>query len=82
MAYKHPHNKMKKIGITVLLIIGVISTVTGVIALYSLKSHVPSSTAIIGGADIPTAVFMAGKVGALFCGAIIAGVFLVIIGIL
>jgi len=47
---------MKKIGITVLLIIGVRSVVIGVIALYSLKSNVPSSTAIIGGADIPTSL--------------------------
>ena len=72
---------MKKIGAIVLLIAGIISTATGVIALLRLKSNVPSGAAIIGGADGPTTVFLAGRIGMPFLGAIIAGVILVVIGL-
>ena len=72
---------MKKIGAIVLLIAGVISAAVGVITLLRLKSSVPSGATIIGGADGPTTVFLAGRVGAPVFGAIIAGILLVVIGI-
>ena len=76
------NNKMKKIVGIALLIVGIISTIVGAITLLNVKLNVPSNIAIIGGADGPTATFLAGKVGAPLYGAIIVGAVLVITGII
>ena len=66
----------------IILIAGIISSVVGTIALLKMKSNVPSNISIIGGADGPTAVFLAGKLGLPVYGSIIAGFILVVAGII
>lgn len=48
----------------------------------NVKSNVASSVAIIGGADGPTSIFIAGKIGAPMYGAIIVGIAVFAIGLL
>lgn len=73
---------MKKIVGIMLLIIGIISAAVGALTLFDMKSNVASEISVIGGADGPTAVFIAGKIGTPLYGAIIIGVVLVIVGII
>lgn len=73
---------MKKIiGIT-LIVVGIISTSIGGVTLFNVKPNVASSVAIIGGADGPTSIFIAGKMGAPRYGAIIVGIAVFVIGLL
>ena len=57
---------MKKIIGIILIVVGIISTSIGAVTLllFNVKSNVASSVAIIGGADGPTSIFIAGKIGA------------------
>ena len=66
----------------VLLAAGIISSVAGVAALLKIRSNVPSNISIIGGADGPTAVFLAGKLGLPVYVSIIAGFILLVTGII
>jgi Na+-transporting methylmalonyl-CoA/oxaloacetate decarboxylase beta subunit len=78
-------DKMKKIIGIVLLSIGVISVLAGlagIVTLLRANANSVPDIAIIGGADGPTAVFLAGKIGMPWFGTIIAGVVLTIIGII
>ncbi|MBR1470522.1 MAG: oxaloacetate decarboxylase [Lachnospiraceae bacterium] len=71
---------MKKVAGIILLIAGVITSAAGVIALFRVKANAPSNISVIGGADGPTAIFLAGKFGLPMYGPVIAGVVLVLIG--
>lgn len=73
---------MKKIIGIILIVVGIISTSIGVVTLFNVKSNVASSVAIIGGADGPTSIFLAGKIGAPMYGAIIVGIAVFVIGLL
>ena len=73
---------MKKTAGIVLMIAGIISSVVGAIVLLKMKSNVPSNISIIGGADGPTTIFLAGKLGLPVYGSIIAGFILVVAGII
>jgi len=73
---------MKKIIGIIFIVLGVITTSIGAITLFDVKSDMPSSIAIIGGADGPTSVFIAGKIGAPMYGAIIVGIVAFVIGLL
>ncbi len=72
---------MKKITGIVLLAVGVLVNVVGAITFYIVGSYVPPNASIIGGADGPTAVFLAGRIGLPVYGTIVGGVVLVIVGI-
>ena len=69
---------MKKIISVIVIILGVIFVAIGVVA----KVKESASIAIIGGADGPTSIFLAGRVGTGFSiGTILLGVIVIIIGI-
>lgn len=74
---------MKKIIGIILIVVGIISTFIGAVTLllFNVKSNVASSVAIIGGADGPTSIFIAGKIGAPMNGAIIFDLEAIIVGI-
>ena len=72
---------MKKVFGIVLLITGLIATVCGIVSLINVISTATASVSIIGGADGPTSIFLAGKMGNPLTGIIVAGIALVIIGI-
>ena len=72
---------MKKIAGIVLLITGVISSIVGAITLIEI-TNAAAHISIIGGADGPTAIFLAGRLGLPVYGPMIAGVVLIIIGII
>lgn len=74
---------MKKIIGIILIVVGIISTSIGAVTLllFNVKSNVASSVAIIGGADGPTSIFIAGKIGAPMNGAIIVDFEAIIVGI-
>ena len=68
---------MKKWIVVIIAILGIILTGFGI----SAKIKGAASVGIIGGADGPTAVFVAGNVGDLFSiGVIIVGIILVVAG--
>lgn len=73
---------MKKIVGVIMLVLGVIATGIGTVSLINIKSKVASSVAIIGGADGPTSIFIADKVGSPLYAAIVVGVILLIAGLL
>lgn len=73
---------MKKIVGVIMLVLGVIATGIGIVSLINIKSKAASSVAIIGGADGPTSIFIAGKVGSPLYAAIVVGVILLIAGLL
>lgn len=69
---------MKKVGIVV-SVIGVIIAIAGIIQ----KNKISASISIIGGADGPTSIFLAGKVGsAPAITGIVIGIILLIIGVI
>lgn len=72
---------MKKIVGVIVLVLGVIATGIGTVSLINIKSKAASSVAIIGGADGPTSIFIAGKVGSPLYAAIVVGVILLIAGL-
>lgn len=70
---------MKKIVVILVGIIGVLLTIAGIVT----KAKKAMSIAIIGGADGPTSIFLAGKVGADFSiGLIVIGLILVVFTII
>lgn len=73
---------MKKIVGVIMLVLGVIATGIGTVSLINIKSQAASSVSIIGGADGPTSIFIAGKVGSPLYAAIVVGVILLIAGLL
>lgn len=76
---------MKKIAGIVLLIVGVIALAAGAVALFSVfsaGSKVPSNASIIGGADGPTAIFLAGELGMPVYILVIVGAVLVLAGLI
>lgn len=73
---------MKKIVGVIVLVLGVIATGIGTVSLINIKSKAASSVAIIGGADGPTSIFIAGKVGSPLYASIVVGVILLIAGLL
>ena len=73
---------MKKIVGVIMLVLGVTATGIGTVSLINIKSKAASSVAIIGGADGPTSIFIAGKVGSPLYAAIAVGVILLIVGLL
>lgn len=69
---------MKKIVVILVGIIGVLLTIAGIVT----KAKKATSIAIIGGADGPTSIFLAGKVGEDFSiGLIVIGLILVVLTI-
>ena len=74
---------MKKIAGIVLLTIGAVLALTGIAALFNINnSESAAKISIIGGADGPTAVFLAGKIGMPLFAAIIIGAVLAVIGLI
>lgn len=70
---------MKKIVVILVGIIGVLLTIVGIVT----KAKKAMSIAIIGGADGPTSIFLAGKLGADFSiGLIVIGLILVVLTII
>ena len=73
---------MKRITGIILSVIGIITAVISLI--FKVRGHmsVAKSVSIIGGADGPTSIFIAGKIGdtSILIG-IIAGIVLLIVGI-
>ena len=57
-------------------------TIIGMTILFKAQSSVPSNAAIIGGADGPTLIFMAGRIGYPVYGSIIGGVITLVAGLL
>lgn len=49
----------KKIGIIIVAVIGILAVIYGIIT----KAKAAASISIIGGADGPTSIFLAGKIG-------------------
>ncbi|WP_044973471.1 hypothetical protein [Ruminococcus sp. HUN007] len=72
---------MKKTAGIVLLSIGLIIALAGTVTLLSANATSGSGISIIGGADGPTAIFLAGKIGVPLLCAIIAGIVLTVIGV-
>jgi len=73
-----------KAGIA-LIILGVITILVGIIKIISVLSNVASQTAeisVIGGADGPTTIFLAGKLGTSLGIMLFAGLIFLIIGII
>ena len=69
---------MKKVGIVV-SVIGVIIAIAGIIQ----RNRRSASISIIGGADGPTSIFLAGKVGsAPAITGIVIGIILLIVGVI
>lgn len=66
----------KKIGI-IALIVGIIVTAVAIIT--KIKEN--QALSVIGGADGPTAIFIAGKIGTPWYAGIIIGVIIIAIGI-
>ncbi len=71
---------MEKITGIVLLVIGLIIALAGTVTLLSANATSGSGISIIGGADGPTAIFLAGKIGVPLLCSIIAGIVLTVIG--
>ena len=70
---------MKKLLVIVLGIIGVVFTIAGIVT----KAKKAVSISIIGGADGPTSIFLAGKVGTDFSiGLIVIGIIFVVLTIM
>ena len=67
-------------------IIGIISTVLGVLAALAtiiFKMNESRSVSVIGGADGPTAIFLAGKIGAgSVVAGIVTGIVLIVVGVI
>lgn len=69
---------MKKIIAVVAAVVGILLVAFGV----SVKVKEAAAVSIIGGADGPTAIFVAGKIGdGLLIGAILVGILLVVAGV-
>ena len=73
---------MKKIIGIGLITLGLIITILGMIMLIKAQASVPSNAAIIGGADGPTLIFLAGRIGYPVYGSIIGGVITIVAGLL
>lgn len=73
---------MKKVFGTIIIAFGTVMSGIGLFSLINIKSEAASSIAIIGGADGPTSVFVAGKVGQPLYVAMIGGVVIIVIGII
>lgn len=73
---------MKKIMGIVLMIAGFMATLRGEILLFNIKSNAASGISIIGGADGPTSIFLAGKIGGPLYGTIIGGIVVLVIGLI
>lgn len=70
---------MKKVLVIVLGVLGVLLTIAGVVA----KAKKAVSIGVIGGADGPTSVFIAGKIGTdISVGLIVVGIILVVLTII
>ena len=70
---------MKKILTIIIAVIGILVAAVGI----HWKTKAAVAVSIIGGADGPTSVFIAGKVGdGIIGGAIVVGIILVSIGII
>ena len=74
---------MKKLFGTGLIVVGTIITLIGLIMLTKvIRSDVPSNATIIGGADGPTTIFLAGELGLPVLGIIIGGITVFVIGLI
>ena len=74
---------MKKLFGTGLIVVGTIITLIGLIMLTKVvRSDVPSNATIIGGADGPTTIFLAGELGLPVLGIIIGGITVFVIGLI
>ena len=74
---------MKKFFGTGLIVVGTIITLIGLIMLTKVvRSDVPSNATIIGGADGPTTIFLAGELGLPVLGIIIGGITVFVIGLI
>ncbi len=79
---------MKKIIGIVLIVVGLIAALIGGSLLFGIISEAAANKAmaqnisIIGGADGPTSVFLAGKIGFPIYGAIIGGVIAFVAGLI
>ena len=74
---------MKKLFGTGLIVVGTIITLIGLILLTKvIRSDVPSNATIIGGADGPTTIFLAGELGLPVLGIIIGGITVFVIGLI
>ena len=68
---------MKRIAGIVFIAAGLLTALAGKI----IKTNMASDTAIIGGADGPTSIFIAGRIGYPVYGTLIAGSILLITGL-
>lgn len=66
----------KKLGISV-IIIGILVTIMG----FVMKRNQPKAIAVIGNADGPTSIFLAGKINEDFTWPII-GIFIIFVGLI
>ena len=74
---------MKKLFGTGLIVVGTIITLIGLIMLTKvIRSDVPSNATIIGGADGPTTIFLAGELGLPVLGIIIGGITVFVTGLI
>ena len=73
---------MKKIVGVFLMVVGFIATLIGTIMLVIVKSNEPPNISIIGGADGPTSIFLAGRLGLPIYGTIIGGIIAFVIGLM
>lgn len=74
---------MKKLFGTGLIVVGTIITLIGLIMLTKVvRSDVPSNATIIGGADGPTTIFLAGELGLPVLGIIIGGITVFVTGLI
>lgn len=72
---------MKKILGIVLIVVGFIMALTGAITFYKITTNAAPNISIIGGADGPTAIFLAGEIGGPIFVAVIGGVIAFVVGL-
>ncbi len=73
---------MKKILTIIMIIVGTIMLAGTTIIRLNFYNKAASSIAIIGGADGPTSIFIAGKIGTGSIGAAVIGIILIVAAIL
>lgn len=72
---------MNKIAGIVFIAVGLLTILPVPIILFNLRTNKASDISIIGGADGPTSIFIAGRIGYSVYGAIIAGIVSLVIGL-
>ncbi len=73
---------MKKIVGIVFIMIGIVTFLIGMVLFIRVRTNAPSSIAIIGGADVPTSIFLASRIAYPIYGSIIVGAIVFLIGLI